>query len=362
MCHIQTYSCKFEIKFDLRYRTTLSEHWIFITLNTLIKQWITTASVIAGLLCTLLLPAPSARAAETDQFMTLELELKDSADALNRYLNEQAVLFLDIQNDKRHPPKTTEKLTQKYYKYLFRGLHRSRIRSWMTHSDELERFPDLSVSYREYVRQSAFSMCVPPFILPMGRTYRVGDVYFGIDKIGHFLGFGRRGFRQYQMLIKKGYSDKQAEELVILHGFIMERFLVGNVTDGIFSYADLEANYQGVMMAIELARTDNSYFKIIDGNWALVRTIDIQPFITPGFDETYNPNHYMSPRKKQVFKEIRERYCDALKSPTALERFSRYDTYPKSFCETVVDRYYATRSKDPRKLQSLENICAPQPE
>lgn len=314
---------------------------------------------IALLLMGFLSMANGVYASETDQFMAMDAELEDSATVVNEYLNQQAQEFLLNQNARRHPTESPEKLTQEYYFYLFKGLHASRLRRWLIHSESLDRYPDESVTYFGYLRMSVFGMRAFPFILPMARTIRIGDVHLGLDKMGHFFGFGRRSFKHYLQLREDGVAEEEALERVILHGFKMELYFVGNLIDGIFSYADLEANYQGMMMAREFSQGKNRYFKRVDGEWTLTRPIDIRPYVTPDFDETYNRSHFIGRRKKQVFKVLREDYCEKYSLPIVQERFRRYDQWPQSFSEDVIDRYYAGRTKDPRKVQSLEHICEP---
>lgn len=316
-------------------------------------SWTGTVLLLAGIIATNV----EALASETDQFLAMDAELEDSADALNHFLNVQADEFLAKQNARRVPTETPEKLTQEYYFYLFKGLHASRLRSWLLNSEEVDRYPDESVSYFNYLRSSVFGMRSFPFILPMARTLRVGDVHFGTDKMGHFFGFGRRGFRDYLKLRERGLDEEEALERVVLHGFLMERYFVGNLIDGIFSYADLEANYQGMMMARAFCEGDDPYFRRVNGNWILTRPIDIRPFVTPDFDETYNRSHYIGRRKKLVFNVLQQHYCAKFESPMVRERFSRYGKWPRSFSQQVIDRYYAERGRDPRKVQSLENIC-----
>ncbi|MBI4558686.1 MAG: hypothetical protein HY706_13985 [Candidatus Hydrogenedentes bacterium] len=314
-------------------------------------------SIALILVVTLIAMNDEARASETDQFMAMDKELADSADALNRYLNRQAEEFLAKQNSHRDLIMTPEKLTQKYYSYLFKGLHASRLRSWLLNSEDVDRFPGATVSYFQYLRASVFGMRSFPFILPMARTIRVGDVHLGIDKMGHFFGFGRRSFKEYLRLREAGFSEDDAMEKVVLHGFLMERYFVGNLIDGIFSCADLEANFQGMMMARAFCEGNDPYFKRAGDKWVLTRPIDIRPFVTPGFDETYNRSHYIGRRKGLVFKVLRRDYCAKFALPMVQERFAIYNTWPRSFSQEVIDRYYEKRGKDPRKVQSLEAIC-----
>lgn len=304
-----------------------------------------------------LLALPLANAAETDQFIALDADLADAGDAINEYLNEQAEIFLEQENSRCFEAKTKEKLVRRYYFHLFKGLHASRFRHWLFTTDAIERYPDNEVSYPDHLGMSVYDAHVFPFFLPMARTIRVGDVHFGIDKMGHFFGFGRRSFRRYNKYRDNGLNEEEALNKVVRHEFWMERVLVGNLVDGILSYADLEANFQGMTMARALAESEDPFFERLDGQWVQRRPIDIRPYITPNFDESYNCSRYFGRRKKQVFENLRELHCDKFDLPEVKERFERYDTYPRSFCQQYIDRYYEERGRDPRIIQAMDRVC-----
>jgi hypothetical protein len=317
------------------------------------KTYVWIAFLFAGLVA----PFTAPFGAETDQFLALEVDLNDSGPALNRYLNGQAAIFLALENSHRERTATSERLAQKFYYHLFKGLHSSRLRSWAFTSDEVDRYPDRSVKYFEHYKNSIYDWKLFPFFMPMARTMRVGDIHFGMDKIGHFFGFGRRGYKQFLRYLDDGLSEKEATEKVIRYWLFSERYLVGNLVDGIFSYADLEANYQGLLMIRSLGEGTDANFKLVDNQWTFTRPIDITPFITPDFDETYNLSHYSGPRKNQVYKVLCPNYYEKLSLPIVQARFARYDEWPRSFCKDVTDQYYAEREKDPRKVQDLDCMC-----
>lgn len=156
---------------------------------------------------------------------------------------------------------STEELTKEFYEYLFQGLHSSRVRAWANTSPEVDRFPGKSVSFFEYQRMSIFrDLTAFPFILPMARTVRIGDVYLGVDKIGHFFGFGRRYFQRYLRHRAEGMDGEAAMREVVRWGAVIESSFVGGLVDGIFSHADLEANFQGMLMAIDCCQGERAYF------------------------------------------------------------------------------------------------------
>jgi hypothetical protein len=309
-------------------------------------------------ICFVILSNPIAVVAlETDQYLVWEVELNDSADAFNRYLNGEIETFLQEQNGRKRPADSAEELTLQLYFYLFNGLHASRLRHWVQTSSEVDRYPPNSVRYAEHLRISIFDMRSFPFVLPMSRTIRLGDIYLGIDKMGHLFGFGRRSFRHYLRLREDGFGEEEAMKQTILRGYFMERYFVGNLMDGVFSYADLEANFQGMMMARAFCEGENAYLQRVNGQWVLTRPVDIRLFITPYFDESYNRSHYIGRRKRHVMRELEEKVCPKLQSPLVRQRFERYRQWPRGFCQRVVDEHQERLGLDYRSEQDLERLC-----
>ena len=74
-------------------------------------------------------------------------------------------------------------------------------------------------------------------IFGFGPTINVGGVYFGTDKIGHFFSQGRKFYGRYRSM---GDEAKAARRSVLT-----EKGLFGRLTTGVYSNADLVANYEG---------------------------------------------------------------------------------------------------------------------
>lgn len=305
-----------------------------------------------------------AGAAETDQYMTWELELADCGPAFNVYLNEEAVNFLERINERKKKVRDAYTLSQEFYLYLFQGLHNSRVRRWFWEEESVERYPENEVSFFQYQKMSIYEGPAFPFILPMARTVRIGDVYLGVDKIGHFFGFGRRYAVRYHDLTSSGVGHDEAIERMIKVGVSVEGSLVGGLTDGIYAYGDLEANYQGFLMSRDLTEGENPVFVMNDaGMWEQRRKIDILPYITPDFDESWNPCHFTRLRKKHVLPLLQERYCDKRDGEIIKARFEKYATYPKSLLMTEVTRIKEERAGEGKQTmqarQALDCLCDP---
>jgi len=251
---------------------------------------------LAGAACLLAVLCRAASGAETDQFLLWDRELADAAPEINAFLNDAVGDFLERANARSRPYRTPEAATIALFKYLFAGLHGSRVRTFVNTSPEVDRYPPRDTSIWRYQRMSLYHGLSFPFVLPMGRTVRVGEVYLGSDKFGHLLGFGRRYFQRYLRHRAHGASHDEAVDRVIDWGRVNEVSFVGGITDGIIAHADLEANYQGLRLALDCARSPAPYLARRDGQWVLTRPIDLRDYITPDFDESWNVCHFMGQR------------------------------------------------------------------
>lgn len=261
----------------------------------------------AALLCV----SAAAWAGETDQYMTWDVTLQDSSTALNAWLNDEAEAFLDRVNRRSRPPADSGAVTIDFYQYLFQGLHASRIRRWLKNAETVDRYPGDELSDWAYQRESIFRRPAFPFILPMAQTVRIGEVYLGIDKIGHMFGFGRRYFQIYQRHRAAGLDHDAAVERVLTWGIQHEASVVGRVVDGIFSRADLEANYQGFRLALALGAGDAPRFHRVGKVWTLRGPLDLRDYVTPDFDESFNTSDYAPWRARRVVPVLEALYGDA---------------------------------------------------
>ena len=300
----------------------------------------------------------AAYAAETDQYLAWGVQLKDSSEAFNRYLNNQAEEFLRKKNHHAQRDYTPEKLTQELYFRLFHGLYSARVRTWTNRSNEIDRFPDKSVSRFRYQQMSIYRDLSFPYVLPMARTIRLGDVYLGVDKISHFFGFGRRYFKRYLRHRERGIPEDEAIEEVIRWGIVFERHFVGGLVDGIVSHADLEAAFQGFRMAKDLSGGENPAI-VHDGNrWVLARPIDIRPYITPDFDESYNNSVCWGARRRHVLTRLKAQYAAKRSLPEVQERFARYRQAAPSLSKKVITKYLDEKKMRPQQEQSVDALCA----
>lgn len=285
-------------------------------------------------------------AAETDQFMTWGIELKDSAEVLNARFNQELDTFLAKANRRTQPIKDPVELTSEFCWYMSKGLYGSRYRAYIRGLAEIDKFPSKDISNFEYMRRSVYRRPAFPYVLPMSRTIRIGDVYLGIDKIDHFLCYARRYFQRYQRYIESGMTEAEAEKRVVFWGLPQEMTLVGGLVDGIVSVGDLEANYQGFLLARDLCGGANPYVTGEEGHWRRVREIDLRQYITPDFDESWAVCRFSGARKNQVPEILRNEFAAKRDLPEVRARFDRYRTYRPSLSKQCLSEYFRKKGID----------------
>lgn len=316
-----------------------------------------TALTFAVLLTLTLAISPRTHCAETDQFLTWDIELEDCSGPLNDYFNQEIEVVLAKLNERKKPVSDPVEVIEAIYLHVFEGLHSSRIREFLNTSPDVDIYPPRDVATDEYRKMSIYNRPLFPYILPMARTVRVGDVYCGIDKIGHFFGFGRRYFWRYAGVRAQGMGDIEAAEHMIRVGMQQELGLVGMLVDGILSYGDLEANYMGFELAKDLVYESDPFVQRDENGWRLTRAIDLREYVTPNFDESYNVSRYWARRKKFVLPRLAELYCDRAETAIVRGRFARYDEHRPSFFMDWLEIYLEKRGRDPREEQALEVLC-----
>ncbi len=316
------------------------------------------ATRVVVTLCALLV-SPLA-ALETDQYMIWDRELRDSTDRVNAYINERILKVLSRINDRGHSQVACEEIPSRIYRRLFPTLFWSQLRHFVATDPEIDRFPQRDVGYFGYLKRSIFRKPAFPFFLPMARTVRINGANVGTDKVGHLFGFGRRYYVRYRRLHRRGLSDEEAMRRVVLWGYRTERIAVGGLVDGVVSHADLEANFQGLLMARDLCEAEPPHLVRDRSGWRLERPIDLRDYVNPRFDETYNESRFTRVRWKRVKPILEEEYCHKYRSASVQDLMNRYrnEDHP-SFSSRLLAEHFAGRKQElRRRQQSLEVLCA----
>lgn len=299
----------------------------------------------------LVVSGAASQADETDQFMAWGVTLEDAAPVLNAYLNDQITAYIEHRNDAIEPPCSCEDLTLEIFNHVFKSRWTARFKDFVRDTDDIDFYPPKEVSNYRYMNLSIYRGFTFPYILPMSRTVRVGDVYVGTDKFGHMLGFGKRYYKRYLRHVRYGMDKDEAIDEVVRHGVFVENTIVGKLVDGIFSHADLEANYQGFLLARGFCEGEHPYLDRTDGRWRLTRPVDLRDYVTPYLDESYNPCHFWGRRKSLVLPILREEYAPLAHSEEVIDRFRTYDETPPSRSVEIIHDYFLKEGRVPQRDQ-----------
>jgi hypothetical protein len=115
-------------------------------------------------------------------------------------------------------------------------------------------------------------------------TVQLAGVLLGTDKIDHFWVQGYDYFR----VSKDGLEPERA----VRWGTRTELGIWGEATTGVFSYADLAANYDGYQFYATLLSPTSGIVRDDDGCVSMVRPFDWAEWIDWHYDEALNPSVY----------------------------------------------------------------------
>ncbi len=220
---------------------------------------------------------------ETDAYQNRAVPTADARVVLNREVNRA---LGDIVARWRGPVTESRMVDAVYHR--IGGRHWvDKLERWAMRSPEVEKLPtprrasiyaDLSLLAARVGR-----------VFGIGPSFRVAGVLVGSDKIGHFLSQGRKFWRRFQHSHDEAAAARQSA--------FTERAIFGSVTTGVYSNADLVANYEGHRFYRSLfedgivpgkpailARTDHG--------WQIQRAFDFADYVNPWWDEALYPNAY----------------------------------------------------------------------
>jgi hypothetical protein len=180
----------------------------------------------------------------------------------------------------------------------------------------------------------------------------------GTDKIAHFFSDGAWIEKSYRRAVKNGAPEDEAVRQAMRFGVLTERTVLGRSSSGIFSLADLEANYHGLQFYRGLCGGPHPALALTSSGWKLERPFDIREYVSPEWDESWEPNIYTRYRWGKV-KPVMLRYCALLNSPEVQRRRSDYAARDRETPTEVLVRQLVAAGQlpDPKEF-SIEAACA----
>jgi hypothetical protein len=313
--------------------------------------------LMPGLLAGLLISA-SAHALETDQFYAWGKPIEDSS----KYLNAWVRLTIQFALDSRaaNAPQDCESAVKNVQKHLQHSIYQP-IELWIISSDLVDRIPrgkEANRDYRShYLLSRTFTFDHARWLTP-SPTLQVNEIRIGADKLAHFFSEGWWYYKQW----KKNWTDHTLEKLqrdMFQYGAKLELWIQGMKTSGVFSPADLEANYQGFVFYQQLCHGDEPLLRRQEGRWQFSDRFDFRDYIYPKWDESWNPNVYSKKRWKGV-RSTMAGYCPLLNSDWVNRQRTHYAALDMSTPTDKLVRELVTAGElpDPRAFD-ITAVCEP---
>ena len=279
---------------------------------------------------------------ETDQFSNRLEPIKDAMPLLDEKVN----LTIETIVSEWQGPRNDWKFITAIYHDL--GGHHwvDKIERWAMNSPEIEH---LQTSRRESIYQGhPFWATRVAGMFGVGPTIMVNGQLIGSDKMGHFFSQGRKFYNRY----RKSHLESQAAK----HSAYTERALFGQLTTGVYSNADLVANYEGFLFYRSLFENDivpgkKAILAWQDNEWVTQRSFTWADYVNEYWDEALNINHYDA----VLYPHMKERlltFCPDYY--TAPERYTIQDE------ERLKTRYVDLQLRDTSDLR-LDNLCTGSP-
>ena len=289
--------------------------------------------------CVLTFLVPRALALETDQFTTANQTLADITREFEQHSMGQIREIVDHTNksiDAKLKEADTTRSVHRRQRCLFlahrlmqpkhiaaevdrrfgRGLTKTSIEHWFE-KHEFDQQPALhTISYRESVYAGSAHRW-PFMVFAMAPTVKIHGVRMGTDKVGHFFQQGHDYYRNHNESFERTGNAKTAAAHAVSRGARQERTHFGDWITGIYSNADMAANFAGMKFylnltsEIEIGNTRCAPILFMrDGQWHINESRCkslLKPFFSEHFDESLNSALYQPLMRKTVCASLASR-------------------------------------------------------
>ncbi|MCH7612668.1 MAG: hypothetical protein IIB95_06100 [Candidatus Marinimicrobia bacterium] len=283
-------------------------------------------------------------AGEVDQYLAWNQLPNDESHLLNKLFNEEIQKALDEIN-KHHNDCSCTEAAGRILKHFGIGLS-TPLEMRLKKMTELDKYPTDDIQLSERYKRSIFRREYTHKIIDKYQDYslnlqideviNVGGIYIGLDKLTHFTASGYIYYKIYNLGLEHTGSEEAAIQMAINIGVFGEKNILGKIASGVFSYADLESNYQGFQFAMDLCRDGTIYLKRTGKGWELEGSFDLRNYVNPFWDESYNPSYYyegynltLMPKSEAVLSNI-PNYCMKYRSKRIQSIFTYYGSIADS--------------------------------
>lgn len=273
-----------------------------------------------------------ARALEADQYRLWKAGLnsiQDSTQITNDFLNQELKLYLNqksVLKNRINTPEACLDVAYGYMQHIRPNFFRDKLKKLLAEDIDGVAHPAKQKLFYDY-KNSIFKGLAWPFLMPVAQTVKINGVFLGTDKIDHFFASGRRYLNAYRRDLAKGLSSQEALIRALRYGvsWAEERGVLGRWSAGSFSFADLEANFQGLTLGLDFCAPQDPIVRYDENQgWIVNRAIRIEDYVSPFWDESFNNSSYLKSRFKKVTQNVQNEYCALAMKPEIKKLWQSY--------------------------------------
>lgn len=219
--------------------------------------------------------------------------------------------------------------------------------------------------YKTSYSKSIF-VSIPTDYFTISPTVNVYGVQFGTDKIAHFFQQGYQYYRIHGREVAKGITDNDATKKAVDWGRMTENTYYGTLVGGVFSNADLFANYAGMRFFQGLTKPVNigvlnrpATLILKSGIWELnasgVSNENLlRPFISDHLNEALNPSLFIPGLRSSIRGIVKKQSCPQWRA--------LYPNRTREYFRSVTDSLSLWNGenyghKESKKLIAIANTC-----
>jgi len=283
----------------------------------------------------------STYAYETDQYETVGIDLKDATGALNTLIQAEIEEVVDLwQGKERDDAELAFDISSRF--------SRRQLEVWGVDSPHLESY---SSGHNSIYNNVSPFYALMQYSKGLAPTVSVDDVHIGLDKLTHFFGVGAL----YLHVARQFENIEKGERAAIDFGMKVERTYWGTMTTGVYSNADMVANYEGFRFLKGLFANNTVPGKPALLVWdkkgpRLQRAFDIRDYVNDYWNEVFNPNSFAETMSDQIIESL-EYLCDK-ESETGL-----FTSYISANDQQLSSRYRGKGLRSDRENFLLPKIC-----
>jgi hypothetical protein len=297
----------------------------------------------------------AAFALETDQFTLPPGPIPDIGASVSKEFYASLDEILAGQTKK---PLSERDIPEKLYKKLGKGLFKTDLERFIKSKDIPKEARFLPGKYSSIYAKVILP--IPGGLIVQAATIQMYGHQFGEDKIGHFI---QQGWEYYKKYFKheggRGLFD------AIKNGVNQEKTYYGTAVSGVYSNADLAANYAGFYFLLNLTRKikigEKELGALIVNNgetWEFSPSVNkddlLSPYVSAHWNEALNPSEYTFERG--IIRNAVRKRCESWQNLLGEDFNQEYFASKMAEYASWYGQYYGVRRRD-KETVSLAAEC-----